>query len=227
MTPAIRNKKLASTTALLFSVVAAAVLVNRLRKRAMTATSVTLHPTLDSGIKRGSKDHQGGRLRCHCRFDPVEVDLKSNVLHNHACGCSKCWKPEGAVFSIVGVVPRDQLEVTASAHKLRIIDESAAIQRYACTECGVHLYGRIEKPHPFHGLDFVHTELSDGQGWQEPQFAAFVSSIIEQGYPPVEINKVRERLKSLGLETYDTLSPQLMDLIASWTYEQSKAKRLS
>ena len=36
---------------------------------------------------------------------------------------------------------------------------SAAIQRHACKECGTHLYGRIEKEHPFHGLDFVHVEL--------------------------------------------------------------------
>ena len=45
------------------------------------------------------------------------------------------------------------------------------------------MYGRIENTkHAFYGLDFVHTELSPQTGWQEPQFAAFVSSIIEAGY---------------------------------------------
>ena len=48
------------------------------------------------------------------------------------------------------------------------------------------MYGRIEnKEHPFYGLDFVHTELSPESGWSEPQFAAFVSSIIESGVDPV------------------------------------------
>jgi S-(hydroxymethyl)glutathione synthase len=79
------------------------------------------------------------------------------------------------------------------------------------------MYGRIQNEHPFHGLDFVHVELSDQQGWQEPQFAAFVSSIIEQGYRPDGMGAVREKFKSLGLETYDALSPPLMDIIATWT----------
>ena len=71
--------------------------------------------------------------------------------------------------------------MTANGDKLKVIDRSAAIQRNACKSCGVHLFGRIETTeHPFSGLDFVQVELSDEKGWQEPQFAAFVSSIIEQ-----------------------------------------------
>lgn len=81
-------------------------------------------------------------------------------MHNHACGCSKCWKPAGALFSVVGVIPVDQLSVTANKQKLQIVDKSAVIQRYACKECGVHLFGRIENDHPFKGLDFVRTLVS-------------------------------------------------------------------
>ncbi|KAK4174611.1 putative glutathione-dependent formaldehyde-activating enzyme, partial [Triangularia setosa] len=180
-------------------------------------TMVSLHPLLDNGITPGTPSFSGGTLKCLCASSPVEVTLTSNVLHNHACGCSKCWKPAGALFSIVGVVPKDKLAVTANGDKLSIIDESAAIQRYACRECGTHLFGRIEKEHPFSGLDFVHAELSEDKGWQEPQFAAFVSSVIEQGFDPAKIGEVRERFKALGLETYDALSPPLMDAIATWT----------
>ena len=69
--------------------------------------------------------------------------------------------------------------------KLKIVDTNAAIQRYACSGCGVHMYGRIEnKGHPFYGLDFIHTELSSDSGWSAPEFAAFVSSIIESGFDP-------------------------------------------
>ena len=47
------------------------------------------------------------------------------------------------------------------------------------------MYGRIENTkHPFYGFDFIHTELSKDQGWAPPEFAAFVSSIIESGTPP-------------------------------------------
>ena len=150
------------------------------------------------------------------------MKLDSNVAFNHACGCTKCWKPEGATFSVVAVVGRDKLKVTANESKLKIVDPSAAIQRYACTGCGVHMYGRIEnKAHPFYGFDFVHTELSTDKGWEAPGFAAFVSSIIESGTKPDQMGAIRARLKELGLEPYDCLSPPLMDLIATHT---AKAK---
>ena len=91
-----------------------------------------------------------------------------------------------------------------------------------CKECGVHLYGRIENTkHPFYGLDFVHTELSPQSGWAAPDFAAFVSSIIEAGADPAQMGAVRARLKALGLEPYDCLSPGLMDAIATHVAKSS------
>jgi S-(hydroxymethyl)glutathione synthase len=78
------------------------------------------------------------------------------------------------------------------------------------------MYGRIEKKdHPFYGLDFVHTELSKDDGWSPPEFAAFVSSIIEAGAKPENMGAVRSRLRELKLEPYDCLSPPLMDAIAT------------
>ena len=96
-----------------------------------------------------------------------------------------------------------------------MLDASAAIQRHACTGCGVHLYGRIaNQAHPFYGLDFVHVELSRDKGWAAPAFAAFVSSIIEAGTAgPGQMAAVRARLRALQLEPYDCLSPALMDAI--------------
>lgn len=183
--------------------------------------SSSLHPAIDNGLSKGQASFSGGTLRCQCKSSPVEVAIKGDVLHNHACGCSKCWKPEGALFSVVGVVPKDNLSVTANDGKLNIVDKSAAIQRHACKECGVHLFGRIEQDHPFKGLDFIHVELSDSKGWQEPQFAAFVSSVIEQGTDPKEMDGIRKRIRSVGLESYDCLSPALMDAIATYTGKKS------
>ena len=116
----------------------------------------------------------------------------------------------------MAVVSRDSVSVTGNGHKLQIVDDSAVIQRYACSGCGVHMYGRIENEgHPFYGLDFVHTELSSDEGWSAAEFAAFVSSIIETGTNPDDMAGIRARLKELGLEPYDCLSPALMDVIAT------------
>jgi S-(hydroxymethyl)glutathione synthase len=184
--------------------------------------SVAIHPSVDGGVKPGKKDFAGGKLTCKCAQAPVTVTLSGNTAFNHVCGCTKCWKPQGALFSMVAVVPRDKLSVTANENKLKVVDSSAPIQRHACTGCGVHMYGRIEnKAHPFYGFDFVHTELSKDGGWSAPEFAAFVSSIIESGAKPEQMPAVRGRLKELGLEPYDCLSPALMDLIATHT---AKAK---
>jgi S-(hydroxymethyl)glutathione synthase len=125
----------------------------------------------------------------------------------------------------VAVVSRDKLQVTANADKLDVVDPKATIQRHACKQCGVHMYGRIEnKSHPFFGLDFIHTELSSQKGWSAPEFAAFVSSIIEAGTQPDQLPGIRARLKELGLEPYDCLSPPLMDAIATHTAKQKTAR---
>jgi S-(hydroxymethyl)glutathione synthase len=182
----------------------------------------SIHPSVDNGFKPAAANFAGGTLTCKCSKDPVTVSIKGQSAFNHVCGCSKCWKPAGALFSMVAVVPRDNLKVSANEQKLKVVDSSAAIQRHACTGCGVHMYGRIEnKNHPLYGFDFIHTELSKEQGWSPPEFAAFVSSIIESGSKPDKMDAVRSRLKELKLEPYDCLSPPLMDAIATHT---AKAK---
>ncbi|HZU85178.1 MAG TPA: hypothetical protein VE987_19735, partial [Polyangiaceae bacterium] len=75
--------------------------------------------------------------------------------------------------------------------------------------------------HPFTGLVFIHTELSKEQGWAPPEFAAFVSSIIESGTKPDQMPAIRGRLRELHLEPYDCLSPALMDYIATFTAKAS------
>ncbi|HJZ33218.1 MAG TPA: S-(hydroxymethyl)glutathione synthase [Hyphomicrobiaceae bacterium] len=177
---------------------------------------VSIHPAVDNGVKPGASNFAGGTLVCQCSSNPVEVSVGTQSAHNHVCGCTKCWKPAGAQFSQVAVVPRDKLNVTKGADKLKVVDANAAIQRHACTGCGVHMYGRIENSkHPFYGLDFIHTELSPQSGWSAPEFAAFVSSIIESGAKPDQMSAVRSRLRELRLEPYDCLSPPLMDAIAT------------
>jgi S-(hydroxymethyl)glutathione synthase len=178
--------------------------------------AVHIHPSVDSGVKPGAASFAGGTLVCKCAQDPVKVRIEGSIAYNHACGCTKCWKPAGTDFSVVAVAPRDKVNVTQNAGKLQVVDPSAAIQRHACKGCGVHMYGRIEnKAHPFYGFDFIHPELFQETGWPPPEFAAFVSSVIESGVAPERMGGIRSRLKALGLEPYDCLSPGLMDAIAT------------
>jgi len=190
------------------------------------ANAISIHPAVDQGTIPAAANFAGGTLVCRCADKKVTVAIKGQCAHNHVCGCTKCWKPAGALFSQVAVVPRANLSVTANADKLKVVDPSAAIKRYACTGCGVHLYGRIDNDkHPFFGLDFIHTELSAEKGWAPAEFAAFVSSIIESGANPDNMSAVRARLKELGLEPYDCLSPPLMDAIATHTAKASGVLR--
>jgi S-(hydroxymethyl)glutathione synthase len=188
----------------------------------INVSTTSIHPTVDVGVKKGQEGFAGGTLRCQCAVDPVEVTIGAQVAFNHACGCTKCWKPAGAMFAVVGVVPRNKVTVAAHGEKLKVLDDKAVIQRHACIACGTHLIGRIEnKDHAFFGLDFIHPELSKEAGWEGPGFAAFVSSVIESGTPPSKMSAVREALRAKGLEPYDCLSPILMDLLAA---QAAKAK---
>ncbi len=190
--------------------------------------SVSIHPSVDQGAgPPAAANFPGGTLLCKCADRKVAISIKGQSAHNHVCGCTKCWKPAGSLFSMVAAVSRDNLAVTANADKLKVVDPAATIKRHACTGCGVHMYGRIDNPaHPLYGFDFIHTELSSEPGWAPPGFAAFVSSIIESGADPDQMGAVRSQLNLLGLATYDCLSPPLMDFIATQAAKAAKtAKR--
>jgi S-(hydroxymethyl)glutathione synthase len=178
--------------------------------------ATSIHPGVDQGLKPAAANFAGGTLSCKCSDKKVTVSIKGQCAHNHVCGCTKCWKPSGALFSQIAVTSRENVKVTANEDKLKVVDPNAAIKRYACKDCGVHMYGRIDNTgHPLYGVDFFHTELSSDPGWAPPEFAAFVSSIIEAGADPAKMGAVRTRLKELGLEPYDCLSPPLMDMLAT------------
>lgn len=181
--------------------------------------ATSLHPLIDQGLPDESASFAGGTLVCACTDRPVRVRVEGQVAHNHACGCTKCWKPRGAAFSIVAVAPVDKVSVIENGDKLAVVDPSALIQRHACTVCGVHMHGPVEREHAFQGLAFLHPERFEGGGWARPGFAAFVSSAIEGGVDPSEMDEIRSRLRAAGLEPYDALSPPLMDYLATWTVE--------
>lgn len=189
------------------------------------AGKISIHPALENGVKKGDANFNGGTLVCACADRPVKVSIKGTVLHNHACGCTKCWKPEGAAFSIVAVAAKDNVTVIENGDKLKVVDADALILRHACKQCGVHMHGPVERAHAFQGLVFVHPERFEESGWPEPGFAAFVSSIIESGTPPSAMAGVRSQLKGMGLETYDCLNPPLMDAMATFVAKKAGTLR--
>jgi S-(hydroxymethyl)glutathione synthase len=182
-----------------------------------------LHPKIDNGLPKESASFSGGTLVCACTSRPVKVKIKGQIAHNHACGCTKCWKPDGAVFSVVAVTGHENVTVAENGDKLKVVDPAALILRHACTECGVHMYGPVERDHAFKGLDFIHPERFQEDGWSPPGFAAFVSSIIEAGVDPGRMAGIRSQLKGVGLEPYDCLNPGLMDYVATWVAKKSGA----
>ncbi|HET8562690.1 MAG TPA: aldehyde-activating protein, partial [Candidatus Binatia bacterium] len=78
---------------------------------------ITLHPAVDRGIKPKAENFVAGTLLCHCTENKVAVAIKGQCAHNHVCGCTKCWKPKGALFAQVAVVPRENLAVTKNGEK--------------------------------------------------------------------------------------------------------------
>lgn len=113
------------------------------------------------------------------------------------------------------------MSVVENGDKLQVVDPSALIQRHACKACGTHMHGPVERDHAFKGLSFIHPELFDSANWPEPGFAAFVSSIIEGGVNPSEMDGIRAKLTEVGLDHYDCLSPALMDYLATWSAKKS------
>ena len=104
-----------------------------------TQIAIKIHPQVDNGPQPASDGFSGGALTCHCATNPVRVSLTAQTAHIHVCGYSKFWKPDGAVFSQVAVVGRDHVEVIENADKLKVVDPSAVMHRYACKDCGVHM----------------------------------------------------------------------------------------
>src|SRR5262249_53180799 len=159
-----------------------------------------------------------------CACNPAEGSVTSQRAYIHPCGGINFCEPGDAMVSQVDAVPSDELHVLMNANTRKVVHANAATHHYACRKCSAHWCGASgNNKHPFYGFDFIHTELSKDQGWAPPEFAAFVSSIIESGTPPGQMGAVRSRLKELHLEPYDCLSPALMDAIATHVAKASGA----
>ena len=127
--------------------------------------NLAIHPAVDNGMKPAKEGFAGGTLVCLCSKDPVSVAIKGQSNYNHVCGCTKCWKPKGALFSQVAAVSRDNVRVTANEAKLKIVDPNAtdpALRLQGLRR--PHVRPHREPKHPLFGFDFIHTERSRERG---------------------------------------------------------------
>jgi S-(hydroxymethyl)glutathione synthase len=188
--------------------------------------NVSIHPAIDNGVGRAAAaNFTGGTLQCKCSDRKVTVSIKGQSNYNHACGCTKCWKPAGALFSVVAAVSRDNLAVTANQDKLQGRRSQRGDQALRLHDCGVpHVRAHRQHGHPLYGFDFVHTELSP-TGLGAAGFAAFVSSIIESGRDPGDMGAVRARLKRARPRAVRLPVAALMDFIATQVAKASGKKR--
>lgn len=182
------------------------------RVEALVQQDIALHPSIaapDLEVPAAST------LTCLCPTDRVEISLNAPIAHNHLCGCSKCWKPEGVLLAQTAVVAADAAAITSGGAKLAVVDPTQSIKRHACQICGTHMIGTVEDPeHHFYGLAFVHPELATVPATGKPEFAGFVSSIIETGTSASAMEAVRRQLGQSWIPAFDGFSPEIMDIIA-------------
>ena len=183
------------------------------RAESMMGTSVAIHPLIDSNVSPAAETHSS-TLRCHCTANPVVLRVDGPIYHTHLCGCSRCWRPEAAVFALTAVVPAGRTVLESGRDKLQVVDAAQPIKRYRCRDCGVHVQGLVDdKAHHFYGLEFIHPELTGGVV-PPVEFAGFVSSLVESGTNPAHMERIRGRLSELRMPVYDGLSAEFMDIIA-------------
>lgn len=185
------------------------------RAETLACKFVSIHPCVDHRNQGGIEPRRSSVIRCQCKTDRIEIAVSEAASHNHLCGCSKCWRPNGALFAQVAVVPTSTIEVIRNEENLAIVDPEQLIQRHACIRCGAHLFGRTEDPnHHFYGSDFVHPELMSEGAAGRVEFAGFVSSLIETGVSASSMESIRTQLAILNIRAYDVFSPEIMDIIA-------------
>ena len=76
------------------------------------------------------------------------------------------------------------------------------------------MVGTVADPeHHFFGLVFVHPERARDEAASRPEFAGFVSSLVETGRHASRMEAVRDALSTAGIPAYDAFSPEIMDII--------------
>ena len=186
----------------------------------------SIHPAVDNGVKPAIAEVRGRHADCKCSDEAGDGQHQGQRRPQPRLRLHQVLEARRArMFSVVAVVPRDNVTVTANAAEAQgrrsVRDDPAPrLQRSAACTCTAASRTRTIRST---ASISSHTELSPTRAGRHPEFAAFVSSVIESGVDPAQMAQIRARLKELGLEPYDCLSPALMDLIAAHTAKAKQA----
>jgi len=60
--------------------------------------TVHIHPSVDSGVKKGSGSFAGGTLVCKCKDKPVKVGIKGDVATITPAAAPNAGNPTGQSF---------------------------------------------------------------------------------------------------------------------------------
>jgi hypothetical protein len=109
----------------------------RLVRASATVSTATGHQVccLDIWLNRGPTNLFSQQLQSLSIFvislanrpGQAQVKVSGGIAPNHACGCTKCRKPEGTPFSVVAVPPSDSVTGMENGHKLAVVDASAVV----------------------------------------------------------------------------------------------------
>jgi hypothetical protein len=154
-------------------------------------------------------------------FNGMNSDLKARAEQFKATAVSLHPAVDKGAALVRAVVIGTTLRCLCAANciEIRITRPIHHNHLCGCSKCwkpaGAHLYGDVpDVNHHFHGLCFVHPELAQDAPCGAPEFAGFVSSLIESGTCPSLMEAIRGRMAALKILAFDGFSPEIMDIIA-------------
>jgi len=106
------------------------------------------------------------RGRCLC--GRVTVELDGEPLAVSLCHCVHCQKTSGSAFSLIALVPRDQVRFSGEVSIFRDVGESGReFERCFCPGCGSPIESRSEFLGS-RGITIVKASLFDDTSWLKP-----------------------------------------------------------
>jgi hypothetical protein len=104
--------------------------------------------------------------RCLC--GRITVELVGEPLAVSLCHCVNCQKTSGSAFSVIAIVPRDNVRFAGEVSVFNDVGESGrGFERCFCPGCGSPVESRSEHL-AARGITIVKASLFDDTSWLQP-----------------------------------------------------------
>jgi hypothetical protein len=117
-----------------------------------------------------------GKLDGHCLCGSISYTSDAEPVAQAICHCRNCQRQTGTAFSVVAVVPADQVDVkgdTLGKHTTVNEDSGQDTERWFCTACGSPLYS-ISAALP--GMLIIKAGTLEDPSWLDPQLEVWGES---------------------------------------------------